>query len=253
LLFSAYLLFNKRSVNTGQIQPSEEQVSNPVELSAVEIKGSPYITLKPRADGHEIKMEAQNFGDFQTLEYQLSYLAKDIPRGVIGQIDLKDKNNQISRDLLLGSCSKNVCKYDDGVSEGTLMVKLKKDNQVQTQEVAFDLTRGEEAKGGLVSQDGKFIFKGTLPLSYYMVMNTLGVPKMPQGEIIAGPYGIFSAMSKNIKGTVKIKTEKDKENLIILGWDETNKGWKEYKSAPDGDFVSGEIDRLTTFVLVKPQ
>ena len=213
----------------------------------------PYVILVPRNDGHEIKLEVTNINEAETIDYELLYMAGDASRGVIGSVELKGEKN-FTRDLTLGSCSKNVCKYDEGVTGGTLNLKLKGD-KTQKYELPFKLSVGKEAKAGLVSADGNFTFQGNLEMTiFYLVGRTIGLPQVPTGRVIGGPYSIFSAGSTVAKGTIKLKLDQSSPTVKVLGWDRASQAWKEYQKGleTDGNIVSVEVDSLTTFVAVNP-
>lgn len=86
------------------------------------------LTLEARADKKAVKFEITNIKDIASIDYELSYLAKgDIPRGVIGHIDVKSGDKKIVSNFLdLGTCSRSVCKYDEGVTSVSLLVKINK-------------------------------------------------------------------------------------------------------------------------------
>lgn len=86
------------------------------------------LTLVARADKKAVKFEITNVKDITSVDYELSYLAKgDIPRGVIGHIDVKSGDKKIVSNFLdLGTCSRSVCKYDEGVTSVSLLVKINK-------------------------------------------------------------------------------------------------------------------------------
>ena len=226
----------------------------------VSLEERPFVTLTPRADGHEIKLEIQNIKNAQTVEYELAYMAGEFSRGTIGEAKLEGADS-LSRNLLLGSesCSgtgeKKVCryKYDEGVSEGTLTLRLRKDSSAQKYEIAFHLQQGAEAKKGLTSGDGNFEFKGSLSSSaFFLIHSTVGLPKAPDGKVIGGSYGIFTSGSPTVKGTVKLRLNQATQSVKVLAWDGSS--WKPYAKglATDGQTVSVEVDRLTTFVAVAP-
>ncbi|MFZ5366451.1 MAG: hypothetical protein ACOZBZ_04170 [Patescibacteria group bacterium] len=247
ILFGVFFWFLKgrQTPGTGTSTPTQAPVL---------LEERPYVTLTPRTDGHELKLEIENLKNVQTVDYELVYLAGDVSRGVIGSVDLEGENS-LSRDLLLGSCSKNVCKYDEGVSEGTLTLRFRGLAGTQKYELAFHLQKGSEAKEGLTSGDGNFTFQGNLPSSsFYLSQGTLGVPKMPDGKIIAGPYGVFTASSKNVKGTIKLRLSQPSQTVKVFGWDADSASWKEYSKGfeTDGQVVSVEVDRLTCFLAVSP-
>lgn len=228
---------------------SGSQVSNQVVLP---IEERPYLILVPRADGHELKLGLSNLKNIKSVDYELVYLAGKVSRGVIGSVDLKGESS-FSRDLLLGSCSKNVCKYDEGVSSGTLTLKLTGTEGVQKYEASFHLQKGSQAKNGLTSGDDNFTFSGSFSSSsFYLISNTLGLPKNPPGKIIGGPYGVFPSGSGSIKGTIKLRLSQSSQTVKVLSWDGSS--WKEYTKGfeTDGQVVSVEVDRLTIFIAVAP-
>lgn len=69
-----------------------------------------------------------------TIEYELSYLTgKGLPRGVLGKAEIKGSTS-ISREILLGTCSRNTCVYDQGVKKINLTLKF---NRVSGKSTSF--------------------------------------------------------------------------------------------------------------------
>ena len=130
-------------VNSGRLQKQNLPTQEPTfEREVFETISAEELGLRliPRSDKRAVTMEMTNLTGIQTVEYELSYLAKgDIPRGVIGTIEVKSSDKKISRELLLGTCSRNVCKYDEGVQAVTLLVKITKiDGKILQAEVSRD-------------------------------------------------------------------------------------------------------------------
>lgn len=130
-------------VNAGRAPDAEDQTPREVITESYE-KIDPEdigLTLSPRADGKAVILKITELEDLSSVEYELSYLAKgDIPRGVIGTIQVKPGDREISRELLLGTCSRNVCKYDEGVTSVTLIGKVTKtDGKIYSVEQTLDL------------------------------------------------------------------------------------------------------------------
>lgn len=83
------------------------------------------LTLTARSDNKAVNMTIKNLSGISSIDYELNYDASgNIPRGVIGSIEIKPSDSVIKRELLLGTCSKNICKYDAGVTEVNLVLKL---------------------------------------------------------------------------------------------------------------------------------
>lgn len=85
------------------------------------------LTLSVRQNGRAVRFEITNTEGIDSLDYELSYFAKgDIPRGVIGHTDVTPGKKVVSDDLVLGTCSASVCKYDEGVKTVKLVLRINK-------------------------------------------------------------------------------------------------------------------------------
>lgn len=236
-------IFIKSRQNSQSVQQS--QVTSTLPLAE-----RPYVSLTSDSAGHSLKLDATRLSQIKTVEYELVYLAGDVSRGVIGSIDLNIADS-LSRDLLLGSCSKNVCKYDEGVNSGTLTLTLRGQSGNQKYDSPFLLEQGSKDKKDLTLDDGNFKYSGTLPLkNFFVFASTVGLPKVPDGKVVGGPYGIFSSGDKKIKGTITIKLAEPTSSVKVLDWDGSS--WKEISSGleTDGQSVSVDINTLGTFVVV---
>lgn len=115
-----YLISGKKANQPASTILKEEQLESisPDELG---------LKITVRSDKKAIKFQITNPAGITTIEYELSYLAKgDIPRGVIGNIEVKSASSAESPYLDLGSCSASVCKYDEGVHSLRLVLKITK-------------------------------------------------------------------------------------------------------------------------------
>lgn len=60
-----------------------------------------------------------------SIDYELSYeTGEGLPRGVLGTIRLKEDEETVEREIVLGTCSRNVCTYDEGVEKINLVLKF---------------------------------------------------------------------------------------------------------------------------------
>jgi len=122
-------------------------------LIEIDMADRPYISLIPRADGHEIKLIVDKIPDFiKEIEYELVYTAVDedleMEKGLAGT--LQNETGKASHDLLLGteSCT-NGCKYkyDTGVTGGYLILNfITTDNQKAIFESDFVLSQSTDIK-----------------------------------------------------------------------------------------------------------
>lgn len=88
------------------------------------IDSSVKVDLKARADNHAVTLTVENIPqDIESLEYELSYTTADgLPKGALApSIKLKDgEHEKWTREVELGTCSRGVCKYDEGVTKISL-------------------------------------------------------------------------------------------------------------------------------------
>lgn len=84
------------------------------------------IDLAPRFDKKAVNLKISKIPEgVSVVEYELAYEAKGgLPRGVLGKIEVKSGQTTILREILLGTCSKNVCVYDEGVTKVSLTLKF---------------------------------------------------------------------------------------------------------------------------------
>lgn len=206
------------------------------ETKEIPLEEKPYVVLIPRSDGREFTLEISRLGTTSVLEYELVYLSQGLTRGVVGTVNINGEE-KITRKLLLGSCSKNVCKYDEGVEKGTLTLRLREGTKSKKFTVDFHLQQGG---GELTSADGKFKIKGNFPKNnYYIVMSTGGLVGPTSEKIIAGPWGVFTSGNNKVKGEVWF--EEMAEEGRILVWE--NNSWQELKN--------NTTNTLSSFILVE--
>ena len=84
------------------------------------------LSLTASNDNRKIILEVANTEGITGLDYELSYTSKgDIPRGIIGHIDVKAAGKPVTQEIVLGTCS-DVCHYDEDVSDIKLILKVAK-------------------------------------------------------------------------------------------------------------------------------
>lgn len=94
------------------------------------------LSLKLRSDNKAVVMILSKLDGVSSVEYEVTYDAKitDVTadgesgttqRGVVGSpIPVKPGDTQIKREIELGTCSRNVCKYDNVVSAIKFVIKV---------------------------------------------------------------------------------------------------------------------------------
>lgn len=241
LIIGSFLFLRKKSASTF---PAEEQEGTLIETPLTE---RPYVTLVPRADGREFTLEIARIGNAKTVEYELVYLSGGLSRGAIGSVDIKGET-EISRKLLLGTCSRNVCKYDEDVEEGTLTLRFRSPEGTRKFVADFHLQKGDDE---LTSADGRFKLESQFPSGvFYITMSTIGLPGEIEGEAVSGPYGVFTSGAEVIKGG-RLSLGIPGEEVKLYSW--TGKAWKELTEIEVEDqTISASVSQLATFVAVAP-
>jgi hypothetical protein len=121
-------------------------------------------TLKPEDIGlkvamtvpnKKVKVIVGNVSDIKSLEYEVTYDA-DVPaaekleggedrvsRGFSDQAEIKSgQSSYESKEFDLGSCSKNVCRYDTGITEIKVLMKVtKRDGSLYQVEDSLQLSK----------------------------------------------------------------------------------------------------------------
>lgn len=117
---------NQKAEPVPEQAPPEEQISviKPEEIG---------LTLTTASGNRKVILEVVNTQGLAGLDYELSYISKgDIPRGVIGHIDIKVPGKPVTQEITLGTCS-DVCHYDQDVSDIKLILKVAKTDGTTSQ------------------------------------------------------------------------------------------------------------------------
>jgi|SRR6185369_7958894 len=135
VLLGGYAYMNKRAQSN--TEPSDEEMQQVVEkLSPDEIGLK--VTANPAKKA--VKFAIDKLSGIKSIEYQLTYEADStaaeqseggearVQRGITGESKITSNDTYESPWLDLGSCSKNVCRYDTGVKSVDLTLKVVKDD-----------------------------------------------------------------------------------------------------------------------------
>ncbi|MCL5676087.1 MAG: hypothetical protein M1120_03090 [Patescibacteria group bacterium] len=73
-----------------------------------------FSTVKLRPDRLAALVSLYNLSGIESISYSLTYYSNGVEQGVSGTIDPLGQNS-INRELLFGTCSKNVCTYNRNI------------------------------------------------------------------------------------------------------------------------------------------
>lgn len=222
------------------------------------VRSKPYINLIPSTEGHRITLNVDQVYYADTAEYEIRYertseVTKDrIGAGIIGDNIKISGSSFSSGEKLFGSASSGVEKYDKDVQGTDLLVRLRGGaGGTGKYETTWKLFPGSKK---LTFEEGNFTFEGNLSKStFYVVMNSVGLPKALEGEILAGPYSIFTKGDTVVGGKVTVKLPTTESSVKVFGWDPTLNSWKDYSvnTKLEGQNVVFNVDRLSTYVIVR--
>lgn len=222
----------------------------------------PYALLHPRRDGNALILNLKRTASYDEISYELAYNSEGIDRGVVGTIDTKDKKGEYEQEILFGTCSKNVCKYDQGVENGTLTLHIRKGNQAFRINTQWHIQKPDESLGRLTAGDDHFRYeidakREELSLISYIIINDLsGAPKLPSSKEVFGKvYAINVPLSKQlIKGTVTFElAENPPTGSKLARYDEGQNKWVEYETAFTNGKVTTEVETGGIFAVLAPE
>lgn len=115
--------FKSKSKKTEIKEPEKEAVL-PESAIIPTVDSSVIVDLKS-FDKREVILSIKNIPKgTETVEYELSYLAKgDLQKGKIGTVEIKNEK-EIERKITLGTCSSGTCVYDEGVEKIDVSLKF---------------------------------------------------------------------------------------------------------------------------------
>jgi len=131
-----YFVLSKGMVGSG---PKATPTPTPEETNKIEKipESEINVIFEPRYDkkAFTITIKGLNEKGFKLFEYEVSYDAQSsedptqtITQGSASREPILVTDKDFEREILLGTCSKNVCKYDKGVEKVNIVIRLT-DNQ----------------------------------------------------------------------------------------------------------------------------
>lgn len=250
LIFTFTLSGCKKKTADVPVTPPARKVE---QINQLPVKDRPFVTLVPRADGKEVTLNIAEVKNATKVEYELEYQTATLIQGAFGNIDFSKDPLPASKNLLFGSCSKGACKYDEGVSGGSLIMTFDGGDKPYALKTEFNLQQMFDRGGVFTSKDVKAtldVGKTSLPNNTFVVISgTMGLPAEANGEVMAGPYAFLAASSPVVKGTITIQSKDDLTGAKLMFWN--SKVWTDLKATITEGKISAPVTALGTFVVVK--
>ncbi len=225
-----------------------------------------YARLFPRRDGNALVMQINRIASYDAFAYAITYTDIDgFDRGAGYEetwINIEKGKGEYEQEILFGSCSKNVCKYDQGVENGTLLLRIKKGNKASRMNLLWHIQKADLALGNLTSGDNNFSYKldkkreELALIGYYIINDVTGVPKLPnEKEVLGKVYAVNVSISKTLpEGQVTINmAENPPADAKIARYDYGDNKWVEYDTKIEGSKLSAKADGDGIFAVLIPQ
>ncbi|MBI2600902.1 hypothetical protein HYW42_03015 [Candidatus Daviesbacteria bacterium] len=223
----------------------------------------PYVKLFPRRDGNALVMQIQRIASYDSFAYAITYTDIDgIDRGAGHEdtwINIEKGKGEYEQEILFGSCSKNVCKYDQGVENGTLVLRIRKGNKASRMNLLWHLQKPDVALGNLTSGDNNFSYKldqkrEELALIGFTIINDVtGVPKLPnEKEVLGKVYSVNVSISKALpEGQAAVNlAENPPSDAKVARYNFSENKWVEYETKIDGSKLSAKADGEGIFAVL---
>lgn len=121
------------SESSGESATGTTPTTNPSAASfAGPVANQPTLTITTRADRKAINLTFESLSTATIIDYTVTYVSKNINRGITGKIIRSKAEQTLTREILLGTCSKDVCTYDEGVTTVKIAVVYTFENATTT-------------------------------------------------------------------------------------------------------------------------
>ncbi len=241
----------------------------------------PYALTFPRKDGNAMILNLKRTASYDAISYELAYTSKaeevkvaggredgesgnsgnsgSIDRGVVGNIDVSEKKGEYEQEILFGTCSKNVCKYDKGVENGTLTLHIRKGDKAYRMITQWHLQKPDVALGVLTSGDEHLSYKVDAQrqelanVGFSIINDLTGVPKLPSGKDILGKvYALNVPIAKDLSsGSVYLElAQTPPQDAKIYRYDGAKGSWEELDIKVDGSKLAAKANGAGIFAVL---
>ncbi|MEX2028355.1 MAG: hypothetical protein WD988_02545 [Candidatus Curtissbacteria bacterium] len=259
LLAAVYFLFIFKK-GPSQLKSQDGGASEVKQITDIELAKRPFVTLTPTADGAEIIISIENMGEFDNIEYELTYQADNptspgtkIQRGSTGT-DINTKDAKYKKDMLLGTASRGVRSPDTGVTDGILSLHMFKGDTQYDSETPWDLIQaGVIATTVSDRADNVTLKLPSLGKNYWIILaDTVGVPPGSTFDIekVALPiYGAFS-VAPAFKSPAALTLRSGSQDPQLWSYSLQDTTWNKLDSTVSDNAITANVSSFATFVAV---
>ena len=125
----------------GKKSSDDQNLGNtlPQTQKLAKVESSVKVSVKKSPDGKKATLTVTGIpGKYTDIDYEFTYdTAEGVPRGVLGVLEIED--GVAEKEVVLGSCSTNVCSYDEGVNKVLVSLKFNGTGESKMFEKEFPL------------------------------------------------------------------------------------------------------------------
>lgn len=218
ILIFSFLLAGCGAKTTGTDTKKNNTVGSKILINELPLKDKPFITLVPHATNKLFTFVGLNIDKAQESTLDLEYQSGDLLKGVKANIDSPIPKSYIKA-IILGSCSTGgKCSFDKDLKTGTTKLRLKLPgvSEIHLLKGDFTFTLGQPSL-----PDGKvsFVPAKSTAKENLILMNSFGLPKTTDKEVVLYPVVFSSTSDKAVVGEISLAQSGATSALIYDGVD----------------------------------
>ncbi len=126
VVLGLFLFLTPNSVSAKKILPRAKPAAAGVKTTKVAAAVGPSVSVKFRSDRRAIVASFSNLSQASSVTYMFSYNTRGTTQGAQGSVNTSENNT--SREIIFGTCSHGVCRYDSSISGSKFVVTIKLPN-----------------------------------------------------------------------------------------------------------------------------
>lgn len=214
LLFS--VLLSACGKKTDGTTPTGKDVGTKLLVNELAVAERPFTVLVPHSSNKVFTFVTINADKAKSATLDLEYQSGDLLKGARATLETPIANPYIKA-IILGSCSTGgKCSFDQDLKAGTLKLKLNFEGQNVTHvlkgDFSFIVGQNNLPDGKVTFTPSKATAKDNL-----ILLNSFGLPKPTEKEIVLYPVVVSSVSEKNIAGALTINQSGVTEVAIYDG------------------------------------
>ncbi len=221
-------------------------------------------------------LNIKRVSSYSAISYELTYQSEGIDRGVQGNLNTNDKKAEYTQEILFGTCSTtdtfNIkhCVFDKNVENGTLTLKIQKDDKLYRMLTTWHFQKPDVALGVISSADSHFRYKVSsatdsakntvvpqdlVVVGFSIVNDLTGVPKLPDAKQVLGKVYAFNVPSTRSfpSGEVTIElAENPPTQAKIARFDPDKSEWQMLETKITGSTLKSTASGTGIFAVLTP-